>query len=545
MTSALVAAIKGQKVLLLEKSRQIGGTTAFSSGTTWIPDNPYLRRLGVIDDAGRAMQYLDALVGERADRALRETFVEQAPLMIEFLDQHSEVRFQAYTHHPDYRQDMPGAAAGGRPLEPLPFDGRLLGRHFETLRCPIPELTIFGGMMLTRGEASTLLRGLKSWQAIRLAASLLSRHLVDRIRYARGTRLVLGNALAARLYKSLLEHHVDIRLQARTSRLVLSADRVVGVQAKHQGQTLRLQARLGVVLAGGGFPASRQWLERYLPHPTAPATAACPDSTGETVRLALEAGAALGKGSIDNALWFPSSIAARKDGSIAVYPHIVLDRPKPGLIAVNAAGERFVNEAVSYHEFTRAMYRAHCNAQTIPTLLICDRRFLWNYGLGMVRPQTLSLSSYIKSGYLRTGATLAALAEQIQIDPAKLSATVERHNEFARNGVDIDFHKGETLYERTNGDASHGPNPCLGELRTPPYFAVAVYPTPLGTSLGLRTSPQAEVLDASGCAIPGLYACGNDMDSIFGGEYPGAGAQIGPAMTFGYLAAQHAVGQAS
>ena len=542
MTAALVAAALGLKPLLIEKSGVIGGTTAFSSGTTWIPDNPSMRRLGITDDAQNAMLYLDNLVGDQADRSLRQAFVAQGTHMVQFLEDHSEVRFKAYPTMPDYRQDLPGAGTGGRPMEPLEFDGRLLGKNFEQVRFPIPELTIFGGMMLTRGEATLLLRGLKSFNAITLGVKLLSRHLLDRLKHKRGTRLVLGNALAARLYKSLQDKNVNIWFRTDTQRLIVDG-KVCGVIVQRDDKVLRIKARSGVILAGGGFPANPILREKYLPSPTAQYTPACPDSQGETMQLGLDAGAVMGKGSVDNALWFPSSIARRKDGSTAVYPHIVLDRPKPGLIAVNAAGQRFVNEAVSYHEFTRAMYRANKDTASIPAILLCDRRFLWKYGLGMIRPQALSLRSYIKNGYLITAPTLRDLAGKLKLSPTALTQTVERYNSFARSGVDEDFNKGGTLYERANGDPQHQPNPCLGEICKAPYFAVKVFPSPLGTSVGLSINAQAQVLDQDGQPMPGLYACGNDVNSVFGGEYPGAGAQIGPAMTFGYIAAQHAAEQ--
>lgn len=542
MTAALVAAAQGLKPLLVEASGAVGGTTAFSSGTTWIPDNPHMRRLGMTGDAEEAMVYLDALVSGRADRSLRQAFVSHGPCMVEFLEEHSEVRFKAYPAMPDYRQDIPGAGSGGRPMEPLEFDGRLLGSHFGRVRPPIPELTIFGGMMLTRGEAWLLLRGLRSLSAIALGIKLLSRHLMDRLGYPRGTRLVLGNALAARLYKSLLDKNVDIRFKADTRRLI-AGDRIHGIEVAHDGKVLRIKARRGVILAGGGFPASQQMRDEYLPHPVAQYTPACPECKGDTMQLGMSVGAAMGKGSMDNALWFPSSIARRKDGTLAVYPHIVLDRPKPGLIAVNASGQRFVNEAVSYHEFTRAMYKDNKDPASIQAILLCDRRFLWRYGLGMIRPHTLSLRPYMDNGYLTAADTLEALAEKLALDPAALRRTVDRHNGFARSGVDEDFNKGGTLYERANGDPRHRPNPCLGEIKTAPYFAVTVYPSPLGTSIGLSINAQAQALDPNGAPIPGLYACGNDADSVFGGEYPGAGAQIGPAMTFGYLAARHAAGE--
>lgn len=544
MTAAIVAAHNGLRTLLIERSAYVGGTTALSSGTTWIPGNHHSGEDASRDTAA-ARQYLHALIGERRNATLLETFLRAGPRMLQYMEAHTAVRFRPYAVQPDYRQELPGATLGGRALEPLQFDGRLLKQNFQHVRPPIPELTLFGGMMITRSEAATLLRGPASTDALALAIRLLLRHARDRLKYARGTRLVLGNALAARLYSSLLEAGVTLWREAAVQRLLCAAPQgVTGIEVVHQGRRLSVGAAKGVILAGGGFPAGEAWRERYLPKPTPPFTAACPDSRGETIQLALDAGAAMGPGSADNALWFPSSAARRKDGSIAVYPHIVLDRAKPGLIAVNRKGQRFCNEAVSYHEFTRALYAAHASSPAIPAVLICDRRFLWKYGLGMIRPKTLRLAPYIQNGYLKTAASLRELAAGQDIDAEGLLETVTRHNHYAETGRDLDFHKGDSTYDQSNGDAEHQPNPCIGKIARAPFYAVEVYPTPLGTSHGLAIDAEARVLDPGGKPIPGLYACGNDIDSVFSGEYPGPGAQIGPAMTFGYVAACHLAAQA-
>ncbi len=542
LTAALVSAIEGMRTLLIEKSDQVGGTTAFSSGSVWIPNNPEQRRNGISGDAEAAHEYLDALVNGRADRALREAFITAGPEMLAYLEKHTDVRFQMYRHAPDYRQELPGAAQGGRPLEPLPFDGRTLGKEFDRLRRPIPELMLFGGMMVTRGEAARLLRIGRSWDSFVLGVTLIARYIFDRMHYKRGTRLVLGNALIARLFKNLLDRRVAMWFNGKTIRLLSEDGRACGLVVERDGLEVRVSARRGIVLAGGGFPASPALRERYFPKPVAQFTSAFEGCAGETMMLARDIGASLGPLGEDNAFWFPSSIATRKDGSTAVYPHIVLDRPKPGLVAVNSAGRRFVNEGVSYHEFTRAMYQSHLKVPSIPAMLVCDRRFIWKYGLGMIKPRTPFLKSFIDRGYLRVADSLEGLARKIGVDAAGLVETVRANNEYARTGVDAEYHKGSNAYDRGNGDPEHMPNPCLGPIEKPPYCAVAVVPTPLGTSLGLLTNVHAEVLDGSARPIAGLYACGNDQHSIMGGEYPGAGAQLGLAMTFGYLAAMHAVG---
>lgn len=526
MTAALVAAIEGARALVLESTSHVGGTSARSSGTLWIPP---------AGDAAAAA-YLEALVGEKADRALREAFLAAGPAMIACLEQHAGFVFRPYPEHPDYRQDLPGAARGQRPLEPPEFDGRLLGDEFTRVGWPIPELMLFGGMMVTRGEAARLLRAGRSVDGALLGARLVLRFLGDRLRYPRGTRLVLGNALVARLYRSLLDRQVPVWCEARTERLIVDGE-VRGAVVRRGGNEMRVRARRGVVLAGGGFPASAALREQHFRHPVARHTAAYEGCVGDTLRLGREAGGVLGPSGEDNALWFPGSVATRADGTTAVYPHIVLDRAKPGLVAVGRSGRRFTDEAASYHEFTRAMYRT----SNVPAWLVCDRRFLWKYGLGMIRPMTLRVAPYVASGYLQAADTIEALAGAIGVAPEGLTDTVRRHNDFARRGIDADFGKGSNAYDRGNGDPAHQPNPCLGPIARAPFYAVRVEPTPLGTSLGMRTDANAQVCDAAGEPIAGLYAVGNDMQSVMGGEYPGAGAQLGPGMTFGYLAALHAV----
>ncbi len=541
MTAALVSAIEGLRTLLIEKSGQVGGTTAYSSGSIWIPNNPQQQSLGVTNDAQAALAYLDALVGGRADRALRGAFIAAGPEMLRYLEKHTDVHFRIYRYAPDYRQELPGAAEGGRPLEPLPFDGRELGKDFDRVRWPIPELMLFGGMMITRAEAARLLRVARSWDSLLLGANLCARYVWDRLRYKRGTRLVLGNALAARLFKNLLDRRVAVWFNGKTTRLISEDGRVSGLVVEREGLEVRVRARRGIVLAGGGFPGSAELRERYFPKPVAQYTSAFEGCVGETLLLAQDVGASLGPVGEDNALWFPGSIATRRDGSTAVYPHIVLDRAKPGLVAVNSAGRRFVDEAVSYHEFTRAMYRSHRSVPSIPTWLVCDRRFIWKYGLGMIRPRTPVLRRFVDRGYLRVADSVEGLARTIGVDAAGLVETICAHNECARTGVDADFGKGSNAYDRAGGDPEHLPNPCLGPIGRRPYCAVAVLPTPLGTSLGLRTNVHAQVLDGSGRPITGLYACGNDQHSVMGGEYPGAGVQLGLGIVFGYLAARHAV----
>ncbi|MGE0724413.1 MAG: FAD-binding protein, partial [Alphaproteobacteria bacterium] len=236
----------------------------------------------------------------------------------------------------------------------------------------------------------------------------------------------------------------------------------------------------------------------------------------------------------------PVSVRRRPDGSTAVFPHFVLDRGKPGLLAVDRTGRRYVNEATTYHLFGRAMHLAHQGRPTIPCWFLCNELFARQYGLGMVRPRAGNLAAMVAGGYVRRAGDLPALAAAIGVDADELAATVARHDGFATTGIDTDFGKGGDAYQRNLGDPTHRPNPCIGPLGAPPYLAIQVWPGDIGASVGLVTDADARVLDADGRPLPGLYACGNDMDSIMAGVYVGPGITIGPAMTFGYIAAAHA-----
>lgn len=542
LTAALTAALCGMKVVVLEHAADIGGTSARSSGTVWIPDNHHIRERGILDDRSKAAEYLASLVGNAGAPEMWKAFLDAGPRMLADLERRAGIGFRPFMAAPDYRQDHPGAASGGRALEPLPFDGRRLGDDFKRLARPLPELMLFGGMMVTRAEAAQLLRADRSPGAMLLGARLMMRYLKDRMRHARGTRLVLGNALVARLLKATTDRGVRVLTGVEPGELTQAGGRISGVLARMNGREFRVDAPRGVVLAGGGYPASMEKRMQHLPSPVAEYSPAAPGCDGSTIALGLAAGGRLGPDGSDNALWFPSSVSSREDGSTAVYPHIVLDRSKPGVIAIDRTGQRFTNEAVSYHEFVRAMYRAEKRAPAIPAWLLCDRRAILKYGLGLVRPRGLGLRRLIDRGYLVEAASIADLAGRLGVPAATLEGTIKLYNGFAASGVDADFGKGETIYDRSNGDPAHGPNPCMGPLDRPPFYAVSLHPTPLGTSRGLAADTQARVLDADGKPLPGLYVCGNDMQSAFGGEYPGAGGQLGQAMTFAWIAANHAAG---
>ncbi|SEE72467.1 Succinate dehydrogenase/fumarate reductase, flavoprotein subunit [Rhizobiales bacterium GAS188] len=538
MAAALTAAHAGLDVVVVEKTEAIGGSTAVSGGALWVPLNPHLGEVGASDSREAVLAYLQAILGNRMRRDMIEAFLEAGPRMVAFMEENTSVSFVPRKVSPDYQPGLPGASLGGRTLDPLPFDGRELGEDFALLRPPFREFLAFGGMMVNRKDIDTLLGVGKSFANFREGSKLLWRYALDRLRHPRGTRLLMGNALAGRLLKSALDKGIALRLRSAAVELLRQGERVAGVTVESGGRRLRLGARRGVVLATGGFPGSAEMRSAMLPHADRHLSMAPPGNSGDGLRLALAAGAAIEADNIGNAFWAPVSVMRAQDGREIRFPHLILDRQKPGLVAVNQAGRRFVNEANSYHDFVEAMHRSHESVPTIPAYLICDSRFLRTYGLGLVRPGPRPLRAFLASGYLVKGKSIAELAGKLGIEAAALADTVARMNAYAQSGEDPEFGRGGNAYNRYLGDEQHKPNPCLGPIDKPPFYAVRVFPGDIGTAAGLKTDPQARVLDAHGAPIEGLFACGNDMNSIMAGAYPGAGITLGPALTFGYIAGQ-------
>lgn len=541
MAAALFGAIDGLKVLLVEKTAHVGGTTAYSAGSAWIPNTHHAEAAGAADDPERAATYLRQAIGNRSSEEMRRAFLAHGPKAVAEIEAHSEVLFRARTLHPDYNTEFEGSTLRGRVLEAMPFDGRKLGKHLSLVREPIPEFTVLGGMMVNQEDVGHLLKMWRSWPSFKHAAQIILRHARDRLSYKRGTRLMMGNALIGRLLYSLNQRDVPILLEAAIEGLQFDQRRVSGVTIKQGGIERRVAIRRGLIMASGGFNRHPSRRQELLRKPVAEYCPGAPGHTGQLHDLVLAAGAHYGEGLGDTAFWAPVSVRRRPDGTMAVFPHFLLDRGKPGTVTVNKSGRRFVNEAVSYHPFVEAMYAANESVPSIPAFLITDADGLWKYGLGMVRPGPWSRRAFLADGYLTQADSIADLAKQLDIDADGLAETIARMNEYAATGIDTEFGRGSTDYQRiTAGDLSHRPNPCLGPIRRPPFYAVRLFPGDIGAATGLVTDADARVLDRSGTPIPGLYACGNDMNSVMGGKYPGPGITIGPGLAFAYAAAKHA-----
>jgi 3-oxosteroid 1-dehydrogenase len=533
LCAALFGVLEGLDVLLCEKTDQVGGTTATSAGTVWIPD-------AAGDDAEEerrsAAAYLDAEIGNHGDRETRDAFLSTGRIALERLQQDTEVKFRRVAPHPDYHPHKPGWSGRGRALAALPFDGKLLGKDFALVRPPIAPFMVLGGLMVGRDDIPHFLKPFGSAKSFVHVAKLLVRHGMDRLRHRRGARLIMGNALVARLLYSLRQKGVPLWMQCRLVELIGSGGKIEGAIVETGGVRKRIRARRGVILATGGFSHSGALRAELLGVPATESVAHAGD-TGDGIVAARTIGGDVAPSPRKAAFWMPASIL-EQDGRRTLFPHIVLDRAKPGLIAVNAAGHRFVNEADSYHDFVEGMFRSHASVPTIPAWLVCDRDFIRDYGIGLVHPASsdATIARFVRLGYLRRGDTLAQLAAALGIASGNLSGTLAAHNRFAETGIDEAFGKGSNALNRHNGDSANKPNPCLRPIARAPFFAVAVYPADLGTSAGLRTDKDARVLGRDGAAIAGLYACGNDQNSVMAGAYPGPGTTLGPALVFAYRA---------
>ncbi len=546
LAAAVIAQAKGMRVLVIEKTGLIGGTTSYSGGVVWVPNSRQIVAGGGQDSLEQAQLYLESTIGSEHEREARREYLRRGAEAFSFLEDRTGPLFYVRaSNSPDYYPDTPGASQQGRAMTPLAFDGRLLGTRFSDIRAPLPEFSLFGRQMLELMDVYHLLHARRSLRSAVHAGGLLLRDVRDRLlyrRYGRGTRLTGGNALVGRLYKSVLDGGVTVWRNAPLVDLVEGDGRVTGVVIEQDGRQRMVAATRGVILATGGFPWSEGLRGQRMADAPVGYSATSPESSGDGIAIAMAHGAILDRDNSEGAFWAPVSVARRRDGSLARFPHLMADRAKPGLIAVNKHGKRFVNEAESYHEFVRAMMGRHRNEDQQPVHLICDAAFLRKYAFGAVPPLASERRRAVRSGYLIEAPSVAALAGRIGVDASALGETIDRFNRGAATGADPAFSKGSTLYNRYLGDPGHQPNPCLGPIERGPYYAIRVHAGDIGTTHGLTTDVHSRVLDARGNPIAGLYACGNDRNSIMAGAYPGGGITIGPAITFAYLAALHATG---
>jgi 3-oxosteroid 1-dehydrogenase len=538
MTAALTAAHHGLRVVVLEKTGTFGGSTARSGGGIWAPNNAVLRRAGVRDTPEQARAYLAHVVGDEVPAARQRALLEHGPAMLELVRALAPIDFAWVPGYADYYPEAPGGLAAGRSIEPRPLDGRrVLGAELDHLNPPY--LPTPPGLTITQADYRWLALGPRHPRAMLASAKVAAR--LARARLLRQRTLSMGQALAAGLRAGLLACGVPVWLDTPMTGLVLDgaeldgaeADggRVTGVRVSRDGRPAVIAAARGVILAAGGFERSEQLRQRYQRAPIGTEwTTGSAGNTGDAITAGEAAGAALDL--MDDAWWGPSI-------PLGHGPYFCLaERSLPGCLLVNGAGQRFVNESAPYVDAVHAMYDGHREGTPhIPAWLITDQRYRNRYVFAGLPPGRALPRRWYKSGAVFSAPAVAELAAQAGLDPAALTKTVTRFNEFAEAGRDEDFGRGDSAYDRYYSDPRCRPNPCLAPLARPPFYAIKIVPGDLGTKGGLRTDERARVLRPDGTAIGGLYAAGNTSAAVMGRSYAGAGATIGPAMTFGYLAA--------
>jgi 3-oxosteroid 1-dehydrogenase len=524
LVAAIAAHDAGARVAVVEKTAKVGGTTAVSGGVLWVPCNHHMPEVDIADSREEALAYTRRLADGRSDDRLIERFLDTAPAMIRYLEERTTLRFKSIARYPDYHPEFEGGKLGGRSLDPGLFDTNELGPWKDKLR----RSAVFGATAMSVTEAT-------DWGVFSKPLGLPFKLLAER--YKKGL-VCYGAALIGGLLKALLDRKIEPMLSVRARELLVEDDRVAGLRAEQGGQEIFIRAKKGVILATGGFEWNKelgaQFLSGQVTHPNSP-----PSNEGDGLKMAMSLGADLAN--MSEAWWCPSVVIPGEEydgrplsrGDFAV-------RSLPHSIIVNRKGQRFVNEAHNYNDMMKPFFTfdpVSYERPNLPAYLIVDQSFRDRYMLMTLLPGQPS------PPWLPQADTLDALARKIGVDPAGLAATVQRFNPFAKEGVDHDFRRGESAYDHFYGDPDNKPNPNLGPLEKPPFYALEVFPGSIGTKGGPRVNGDAEVLRVDGTPIRGLYAAGNVMAGVTGPGYPGAGSTIGTGMTFGFLAARHAVGQ--
>jgi 3-oxosteroid 1-dehydrogenase len=534
LVGALVMKEHGFELLVIEKTAFVGGTTAWSGGGLWIPNNPASRRAGLQDSFESALRYMDEVIGDVGPASWpqrRRAFLEFGPQMVEFLERLG-FRWRAAVGYPDYYPEKPGGSTFGRAIEGALFDGRELGPWLPRLhRYPsVPSV------LLHTNEAAKFALALRTLQGAATAARVTWRLFSWRLRGR--VPLTLGASLVGQLLRLCVQRSIPIWLESPLVELLGDDGAVVGAVVQHQGRRVRVRARGGVLLVSGGFAQNREMRERYHPHPiTTEWTSAPPSDTGDAIRAAQAIGAALAL--MDDAWWGPTAIMPNGRPLFVLW-----ERSFPFSIIVDSSGQRFMNESALYVDCGHWQYERHRTIPAIPAWLIIDSKHRRFYPFGFVPPM-ITPRSMTSERFLVRAETVRELAHRCGIDPDGLERTIERFNRMALVGRDEDFHRGESAYDRFYGDPRVRPNPNLGPLDKPPFYATAIYPGDLGTKGGLLTDEWARVLREDGQPILGLYAAGNTTASVMGRTYPGPGSTIGPACTFAYIGMLHAVRQLS
>lgn len=531
-------------VLLIEKSDKIGGTSALSGGVIWIPGNRYSNAAGVDDSLDEAHAYLKRTIPDEIRRDdMLAAYLENGPRMIDFLHERSEARYMPLLNYPDYHSHIPGAKFG-RALEPEPLDSEALGDDNDIVSHSHQIWYIANRVPLTLDEQRRIQTGQKGWR--RMVAKLILRYIADRgwrrrTRYDRYRKV--GGAGVGRLYLSLRDRGVPMWRNCAMTSLCRDDDgRVTGAVAMREGRELRIKARKGVLLAAGGFEQNQAMRERYLPHPTDRAwSAAVPTNTGDAVNAGVAVGAATG---LMNKAWWCMTASVPGEPRPRL---VIIEKALPGCCLVNKAGRRFLNESQNYQSLVDKLYEAHsAENPCVPCYLVFDARYRRDYIVGPLltpgtNPDWMFPKSWYEKGFLAKGRTIDEIARKMGIDASGLSDTIAKMNSYAQTGVDLEFNRGATEYDRYYGDPRIKPNPNLAPIAEAPFYAMLLAPGDIGTQGGLITNSDGQVVGEDGEPIRGLYAAGNCTAAVIP-TYPGAGSTLGPAMVFAYQAAKHMTG---
>src|SRR3954452_19355565 len=530
MAAALTAARLGLDTVVVEKSGYFGGSTARSGGGGWIPGNYALSAAGQAapGDIEESKRYLDAIVGDVVPKVRRDTYLDRGPAVMDFLRENTPVRFTWVPHYSDYLPERPGGRASGRSVEPVPLDARFLGDELKRLTPPYTKAP--ANMVVMQADFRKISLGMRTIRGPLTLVKVLLRRVLAMVL---GRKMFgMGNAIAIGMRKGLLDAGVPIQYDAALTDLLVDDGRVTGVVVERDGQLHTIRARRGVILASGGFEKNQELREKYLPHPTtADWSTGAAWNTGGGHLAGMAVGAATDL--MDDAWWGPTiPLPSRAWFCLA-------ERNLPGSIIVNSAGKRFMNEALPYVEATHAIYEGEATGVShVPAWMVIDQRYRNRYLFAGLGPRQPFPGSWYKAGVVVKAGTLAGLARKIGVPADALEETVSPFNGFAGTGVDEDFHRGESAYDKYYSDPRVKPNCSLHTIDQAPFYAVKIVPGDLGTKGGLVTDEQARVLRPDGSAIAGLYAAGNVSSAVMGNTYAGPGATIGPALAFGYLAAQ-------
>lgn len=540
LTAALAASHAGADVLIVEKDKLWGGTSSTSGGGIWIPGSDEAKAAGFEDNLEDAFTYVRGLSADNVPDANIRAYVENAASMLRWLHEHTPVRYVAQPY-PDYHAEDPGGSPTGyRTHLPDLLDGTQLGNDLRTQRLPSPAASLFGYLQWTFSETYELLYRSKGW-LVHLAVNMAKYWLDWPLRFVsrKDRRLTLGNALTGGLRIALNKRGVPLWLESPLVELVSRDGRVTGAVVSQRGARLRIRARKGVVLAAGGYDKNQAMRDANAPlYPHAQYSGGVSSNTGDGIVAGQAVGAATMN--MQSAWAAPVFYVPGEDrGRLCT-----IERALPGCIMVNQKGERYLNEAASYHVTGQKMAQRHAeHGDASPSWMVFDHRYRHQFPMGPLMPL---IPDWAQNGMVKAimkkGRTIAELAVEMGVDAQALAATIARFNEHAARGEDPDFHRGEAAYDRMYGDYRHGPNPCLRPLTEAPFYAMPIYPGDIGMNGGLTTNAKAQVTDDAGNVIPGLYCIGNNAASAMGESYPGAGVTLGPAMTFGYIAAREMTG---